>query len=181
MPIIQFTIPVQIRSYLNTIDPHKSNSLAGISTEEREELIIEHNKKYKLDEQQLELIKEVFPNYLNRENIYKINNYNIEIDDLEKQILKITIDYETIDYYTSDPNIILLKLVPFCYYRVDEGQDSFDRNRCYIYDKGNYFYYTENYKILEVPDIPTLVIYPNSENKTKASYNSYHELVHFTF
>ncbi len=181
MPIIQFTIPVQIRSYLNTIDPHKSNSLAGISTEEREELIIEHNKKYKLDEEQFELIKEEFPNYLNRENIFKINNYNIEIDDLEKQILKITIDYETIDYYTSDPNIILLKLVPFCYYRVDEGQDSFDRNRCYIYDKGNYFYYTENYKILEVPDIPTLVLYPNSENKTKASYNSYHELVHLAF
>ncbi len=169
MPVIQFTIPVQIRSYLNTIDPYVSNSLAGISTEEREELIEEHNKKYKLDEEQLGLIKEVFANHLNREKIFKINNYNIEIGDLEKEILKITIDYETID--NENDGLDLYKLVPFCYC-LDDNED---RNR-YIYDNGNYFYYTENYKILKVLGTPAIL-----ENKTKASYNSYHELVHLAF
>ena len=171
MPIIQFTIPVQIRSYLNTIDPYKSNSLAGISTEEREELIIEHNKKIKLDEEQLELIKEEFPKYLNQENIFKINNYNIEILDLEKEILKITIDYEII----NDENFDLYKLVSFCYL----NDDNQDRNQ-YIYDNGNYFYYTQNYKILKFQEQPTILVLEN-KTKPKPSYNSYHSLVHLAF
>ncbi len=154
MPVINFTIPVSIQSYLNCLDPYTADSLAGITQNERDELIIESNKKYSLNNDELILINENFIDNTNNDT-FIVNNYHLSIFDLEKQILQVTVDINFKnqtsihpDYHTYDYINILLP----CFY----NRSPYPENH-YTYNRYNYFYYTENYRIVKCLDDPKFI------------------------
>lgn len=151
----KFTIPVAIKTNLDSLDPENLDTF-GLSKNDRKKLLkdlTENKKEYKLNEDELKLIKNEFLQNIDSQK-FIVESFELSIFDLEKQILEVTITFE------FDPDF-------------QELEEDFETNEDYIYSiltgfncentEDDYAFkyntrmsYIETFKILIALDKPTI-------------------------